>query len=334
MQYVPVLKWKQGEWQALGGLDNQIKSATTPLLEMTPSTDSFDTCEDYVQDRALKRLAPRWHSECFADVNILLQYDEVSAEEAFNWIGESVKDTDLTCVPVVWPRHHHIVEGATELAGKIGRACIRVDRSATIQPGLSTRLDEIATALSLDRGQVDIIVDLQNSLSVQDARGLLSHIPSPEEWRNIILAGGAFQRPTGTNVTAMVTRTHLQLWNQLRGELHYPLIFSDFGAIEPEYMHIEGYVEVVAQISYTEASSWFVARGERVSVSGWEQTQQLSAQVVNSGHFLGANFSQGDHWIANRANGAGTSGNATKLVEVRQSHHMTHVVSRDLAIPF
>ena len=41
--YVPVLKWKQGEYQALYRLSNAVKDNLTPLLEIPPIGFDFET---------------------------------------------------------------------------------------------------------------------------------------------------------------------------------------------------------------------------------------------------------------------------------------------------
>lgn len=41
--YVPILKWRQGEYQALLRLADPIKDHTVPLIEITPPDFDFET---------------------------------------------------------------------------------------------------------------------------------------------------------------------------------------------------------------------------------------------------------------------------------------------------
>lgn len=41
--YVPILKWRQGEYQALLRLPDAVKDRTVPLIEITPPDFDFET---------------------------------------------------------------------------------------------------------------------------------------------------------------------------------------------------------------------------------------------------------------------------------------------------
>ena len=41
-KYVPILKWRQGEYQALTRLDNQIKGQINPLIVVPPVEFDFE----------------------------------------------------------------------------------------------------------------------------------------------------------------------------------------------------------------------------------------------------------------------------------------------------
>lgn len=332
MRYIPIMKWKQGEWQALGGLADDVRGAITPLMEMVPATEAANTPQDHV-NRRVRPLAQRWTGEAFADVRLFAEYDGVEVREAFGWLHEASLATDLVFVPVtaLWNRDY--ASDAVPMAREVGRLCLRLTRRDVLLPDLEARMEALLGAAELDPSVVDVVLDLESDLTPVDADSMLAQLPNLAGWRTVALAGGGFERPQGAG-QALIPREHLALWRDLDGRIaERDVVLSDYGAIEPEYRHFTGYVLIVPQIVYTDAANWFVARGERVDVHGWEQTAGLARQVVERPEFAGAMFSEGDRWIAERADGSGTSGNSSKLVEVKTSHHLTQVVRNDLAIP-
>lgn len=75
--YVPILKWKLGEYQALYHLTNTIKDKLTPLLEIPAIGFDFETgrdrktIDDHLGDFG-KRLKAKWHSRfCFVDTKYI-----------------------------------------------------------------------------------------------------------------------------------------------------------------------------------------------------------------------------------------------------------------------
>ena len=75
--YVPVLKWKMGEYQALARLTDPAKDRLTPLLEIPPVGFDFETgrnkesADDHLGDFG-KRLRSKWQSRrCFVDLKWL-----------------------------------------------------------------------------------------------------------------------------------------------------------------------------------------------------------------------------------------------------------------------
>lgn len=222
------------------------------------------------------------------------------------------------------------VDGAALVAAGLGRLCLRLRRTEMLAADLEGDLNTALRACSVDRADTDVVLDLGADVDERDARSMIGRLPTPGGWRSVSLAGGEFQRPQGTG-TFQVRRRHLPAWTAIQPDLDWELGFGDYGATEADYTHVEGYVTVVPFIAYTLPGEWLIVRGQPVNRHGWEQTAGLSAEVAGSPAFYGAGFSPGDSWIAERAAGGSTSGNSVKLVEVRTSHHIAHVLQVDLA---
>lgn len=75
--YVPVIKWKLGEYQALSKLSVLAKDALTPLIEVPPIGYDFEnsrqakSLDEHIKDFG-KRLKAKWATRrCFVDANYL-----------------------------------------------------------------------------------------------------------------------------------------------------------------------------------------------------------------------------------------------------------------------
>ena len=75
--YVPILKWKMGEYQALSRLAGPVKDRITPLLEIPPVGFDFETqrnkesADDHLGDFG-KRLKSKWQARpCFVGLKHL-----------------------------------------------------------------------------------------------------------------------------------------------------------------------------------------------------------------------------------------------------------------------
>src|ERR1039458_5627287 len=75
--YVPILKWKMGEYQALNRLTDQVKDGLTPLLEIPPVGFDHETGQDRESADAHlgdfgRRLKSKWPGRsCFVDLKYL-----------------------------------------------------------------------------------------------------------------------------------------------------------------------------------------------------------------------------------------------------------------------
>lgn len=329
MKYVPILKWKQGEWQALGGLPPEAADQIIPLMELTPSTEAAASPEEHVRNRVLS-LSRRWSSEAFADVNLLEEHDAVPPAEAFSWLQDATSTTDLVLIPTTALSDPAMAEAAADAATAVGRLCLRLLRRDMLLMDIDQRVADALSRSDLDESAVDVVVDLQDQVDELEGLSMVQRLPRLRAWRSVALAGGEFSRPQGSGRSS-VAREHLSVARAVDRQVsERTILYADYGPLEAIYAHITGYVEVVPQIVYTTNDAWLVERGRIVSRYGWEQTQELAARIAADPAFAGAAFSPGDQWISDRAAGAGGHGNSMKLTEVKVSHHITHVVRRDV----
>src|SRR3989339_1278062 len=87
--YIPVLKWKQGEYQALSRLTKPIKDNLTPLIEIPPIGYDFETktarknIDQHLGDFG-RRLKTKWQNRrCFVDTKYISASTRMADESHF-----------------------------------------------------------------------------------------------------------------------------------------------------------------------------------------------------------------------------------------------------------
>ena len=83
--YVPCLRWKMGEYQAISRLKKEIKSKITPIIEIPEIGWDFEekkekkTIDEHLNDFVLKKIYRKWGpSLCFVDLYLLDKYNKMS----------------------------------------------------------------------------------------------------------------------------------------------------------------------------------------------------------------------------------------------------------------
>lgn len=89
-------------------------------------------------------------------------------------------------------------------------------------------------------------------------------------------------------------------------------------------------VKPSATIRYTTDDAWLIVKGPNVRDYGFGQYRGHCRTVIASPHYRGPNFSEGDKYISDCANGTETTGNLPVWRRVGTNHHFEKV-AKDIA---
>jgi hypothetical protein len=110
--------------------------------------------------------------------------------------------------------------------------------------------------------------------------------------------------------------------------------FGDYGINHPDVLSLDmRFVKPSATIRYTIDDKWLIVKGLNVRDHEYGQYRGHCRSVMASSHFSGKNFSQGDKYISDCADGLASTGNLSTWREVGTNHHLEKVVS-DIASLF
>lgn len=346
--YVPILKWRQGEYQALFRLGTLQKDRVVPLIEVCPPEFDFETQQPAksIDDHLLKfgpRLKTKWGQRpALIDAGLIDPDEQMTdGRHPLTYLLDEARKVNGLLVPVTGLlRHADYQEAVSAGQAEDGHGiAIRCSLDEFSDTAMGQNVQELVKILGVDIDEVDVIVDFANGnlQPVTDFALLLATLLAQNVWahgaRSITIAATSFPSSMAeiTGPLQTVTRHEWLLYKELVETLPDGLpipAFGDYAIAPPEL--IQGDMRLLkpsATVRYTINDAWMIAKGTNVRDNGFEQYRQHCATVVQSQHYLGSNFSRGSGYIRGCSTGAESTGNLTTWRWVGTNHHITKVIS-------
>ena len=343
--YVPVLKGRQGELAALAAIQPATRQAILPLLEMVPGSVEETGQPSQLRtviSRTMKRLQTWAGNRLLLDAGFLPPGGGHSDD--FGALGNSVTaalNQGVEATPVVHlDDDPKVYRDAATIHAELRRGvAIRLGTEDLDEDSedIEDVLTELLGTLRAERRDVDLVLDLgvvNGDLSVRAGARLVADalrgLTAMEEWRNVIVAGGAF--PSDLSEFEPWTigdapRYDALLYDYLRQRRRLPRIptFGDYAVTHPALVTGLPY-PAPPQLRYCVADRWLVLKGRRNDPRGHEQFYDVCERIASHPDFVGAALGNADNRIASpRSKGPG---NAATWREVGTTHHLDFVVQR------
>ncbi len=351
--YVPCLRWKQGEYQAVVRLLPVTKRALTPLIEVPEVGWDFET-ETHAKtlDEHLAKFAShvqaKWgRRTCLVDGRLLPPAGTMATGlHAMCAIFDALRSQQCLAVPVTGPERAPQYQSAIrQIVAKDGRGvCIRIPLERALGATVSTNVNSLLAEMGLRHSDSHLVLDLGAPPNFDPIPGFAKLVqkateglPHLRRWRTFTLLGTSFLKTMG-DVKASPTilpRSEWLLYKQVlvgfqEVGLRLPS-FGDYAVQHPDVWRMDmRKVKPAASIRYSADDIWFILKGSNVRDNGYEQYRKMCRELVSSPHFSGADCSYGDKYIADCAKGTGKTGNLSMWRCVGTNHHLEKVV-RDVS---
>lgn len=353
--YVPVLKGKPGEFQALASLDPVIAERITPFIEVIPVPYEFfpngtsvrKSVDDHV-GRLATRLRGAWGIDrpMFIDIGTDPGTEVLSNDRtAIGHVLLEAREQGLKLIPVTTPSRSAVYQAELRAASAVDGLGVAFRITPNEIPDVTTAnavLEALLEATGTNRPQVDLILDFRDILPGQAgtltlaARAVINMIPEVNEWRTLTLAATAFPVNLGAYGADSINtreRTEWLMWSQvLRAPQALARVptFADYGVQHSDFTEDidPRFIQMSANIRYTCASTWLLVKGKNVRKNGFKQFNTLCSRLVARPEYCGAQFSWGDKYISewNLPVRQKKPGSAMTWRGVGTSHHITYVV--------
>jgi hypothetical protein len=341
--YVPVLKGRQGEFKALLDVQEFTLDRILPLIEIVPGPDDEPTTLRQVIDKSVRKLRSWAGCRLLLDAGLLpadvLLGDGIGAVafavmRARELVGADatpvvrLNDEPLTYTDAV--AIHRDYAGGVAL--RLGREDLEDDPEDII-----AALQDVLRALDVGPREVDLIFDLgavNGDLAVHaGARfvaDLLRTLPTPGEWREIVVTSGAFPADLSFIEAWRLgepPRYDAQVYDRLQQQRRLPRLplYGDYTVTHPVLSSGPAF-PTPPQLRYTVADRWLTMKGRRNDPRGHEQFYVVCEHIRTHPEFVGAALGQADDRIANTRQYA--PGNASTWRQIGTTHHLDYIVRR------
>lgn len=357
--YVPILKWKPAEQQALEMLSVEKKKFITPLIQIimpqpnppkkgekrkSPEEQLEETIENFkVKIKKIPEEILKYWGKTPVFIDFSLIYASPLRIEGLDKVLKIGEKLGIILIPVVnLSSDQKTKKIASSLTKKYGHGlCLRLGCADLIDiVKLSQEIKILLTTIALSEKDVDLLVDLKNIYEGDNKyiefRDLSQKIPSLSKWRTFIFASGAFP----TDLTDfMVGENYIPRldWNNWIAQINSKKLqrepsFADYTIQHPIYKLDLQFFPPSASIRYTLDNRWLIMRGQRRKSKQYLANAQLLSQNPN---FFGADFSYGDRYIAEKGKNLKSekTGNAKTWLGAGINHHLACTASQIANLP-
>jgi Beta protein len=342
--YVPCLRWRLAERQALAALTDKAKDSIVPLITIPDLEFDFEdgtpkkTVGEHVGTFP-KRFNEKWKTRkawIAADLKLQAQampdgrpvftfvFDEIRKFKA-----DAIPVASLDCAPNV------VAQIAAIVASDMKGVGIRARIEHVMKAGFGANLDALLKSLKVPPEVVDLIVDLGTpnyepyTAFAAALAGAVAKIPNLAAYRNFILVGCAFADTLATP-GGFIERHDWKFYVELLAKLpkgFRPPLFGDYATVNPAFVATMDMRKInpAGKIVYATNDRWLVRKGSAFR-GNEKQMHKLCDDVLKSGLFRGPWFSAGDDYIAKCATKAVGPSNQTRWKSVGINHHIMQVI--------
>lgn len=356
--YIPVLRWKAAEKEALEKLEDKQKKFLTPLIELImpqPSEyrvkegdiERIKTPEDLFHESLEKlqvklpdiseEILKSWGlNPVFVDLSLI---DFSLRLSGLNQILSSGVKLGLHLIPVVTLSSDSDLQANASLYAKESKngLCLRLFRN-DFKLSPSDNINILLDKLQLPKKDTDLIIDFQitddKCLEIKD---FIVHIPNISEWRTFTIISGTFPKDLMlfTPDMHLIERSDWNCWlRQINsGDLVRKPAFGDYTIQHPIYAEPAPGSNPSASIRYTLFDKWIIMRGQGLrsaNSAGHAQYPALAKLLIEREEFFGEDFSEGDSYIAKVGSDITTkvTGNPRTWLRAGINHHLACTASQ------
>ena len=345
--YVPLLRWRQGEYEALFRLGGPQKDGILPLIEILKPDYDFELRKpkrDLDEHLKLfgKRLGIKWGGRpALIDTGRLDPAARMAdGSHPLGFIFEEARAAGAPLIPVTGLGRDAAYQAAvgTIAASDQRGAALRCSLAEAFDSDFDSQIEALLWSIGVNRAKFDIIIDLETPAFdpmpqlVNIIIAALSSATIFNACRSVTLIATSFPE-TLANMANPVQRFSRQEWilfksvlTALPPDVRRP-IFGDYGIAAITFA--EGdmrYMRGSPNIRYTIDDAWIIVRAKGGPRGSNQAYPALCGLVTGSGAYLGSHFSAGSAYIASCQTGAATRGNPTTWKWVATNHHITKVL--------
>lgn len=342
--YLPILKGKKGEYDALKELTSEEKKLILPLIEIPAIPWDFvnekpaTTIEKQI-DSSVKSIIKTWNEnlEILIDTYYLEENLNSKGDKTLNSIVEKLFKEKINAVPVL------NVYSSDELLDSLiydKTICIRVAFNEQELFDINIEIERIIKKLKIKHSQVYLLLDMgfidqsQTHMAKIASTSFYTSINKIIEFKEIFFAATSFPinlSSCKTNSITKIDRIEIIIndhFNNSPTRIKRIPKFSDYCVSNPEIEEIDPRLMTMsASIRYTVDDAWYIFKAASVKKYSFEQFYDLAKEITSSTLYYGEDFSWGDKLINEKSKRQGGTGNPTTWRQIATNHHLTLMIT-------
>jgi hypothetical protein len=346
--YVPSLRWRMGEYQALSRLSEDAKARIVPFIVVPEIEYDFEklvmkhTLQEHVE-LFPERYKKKWGARpAWIDVHSKIQTQKMdNGKFPIAWVFDEL-DIKNAAVPITSLDATPEINAAVAAIVKHNKrgVGIRTRIEHVMKPTCKAVLEALMKSVGAAPKEVDLIIDLgapnyEPYADFADALiAALSGLGDVSAFRSYVLLGCAYPESVALGKPGGDLPRHDWLFyevfvSKLPKGARVPN-FGDYAVVNPNFTPRDmRKVKSAGKVVYTHQNNWYVRKGGAFN-DNRAQMHDHCAYIVSPGKFRGVAFSDGDAFIDKCATKAVGPSSPTRWKEVAISHHIMHVLE-DLA---
>lgn len=329
-KYVPVLKWKLGERDALENLTDDVKDSLQPLFEIKPGKK--------VEKEFLSKLVKCWDNrkyyfylceEWFDDLE-----DDSERQDIFmNFYNMLVKNCAIPVFSLSEITYYENLLPSLEYG-----FCIRIQNN---EFGL---IEDTLNELVLKNNKIpkiDLLLDLgyieENSLYEKQSllKVAMMDVNEIDKYSRIIVSSCSFPKnTTSADIYTIYKSKRLEqnihnAAQSISAKVGANYVYSDYALNDLSNIEFVVGMKPGYKIRYTIGEFYLFIKGKTLIKGGLdvEEVRKACRLLVSTRDFRGDSYSWGDQKISDLANEIiDSTGNLTNWVSYTYNHHMTLIV--------
>lgn len=343
--YMPVLKFRQAEYQALLRLDETIKHSLLPMFIVPPIEYDFEeqrlkkTAVEHVS-KLPQRLKDKWGKGTF-----LLDIDEslhpellADGSSLILDIYNSILSEGLEPIPVLTLSYsQHYFQYIKDVFPSLkGRLALRVSFDELANPDNFKKLQGYLKELDTSEGNTTLIIDFKDNTDYSESKSICNLLEmicgfwQMERFSSVYVIGTSLDLSQVKKPGDTQEREDWNLYKALcRGSFPISIGFGDYLIETPYFSNVDmRKIKPAAKLVYSYDDYWDVLKGSAFRDNPGQMRSICNDLIMKPDVYCAPTFSPGDKKIYECAHGVGNTGNLGTWKEAALSHHLTLVVNQ------
>ena len=346
--YVPILKGKPGEFQAIKKLFPETVEGIIPFIDF-PNIELTEEGSEKVSldvhlNSICENILSSWVSDFYFDLNLELNKRTSQNIHPVKYVFDYLNMRGLKpFLTIGLDRDEGYILACREILVKTDvRICLRFLRTDIQEYWRSPeKLHLLIEKLNVTGMRYEIMFDLKSIendelfKTIEIVVRTISKMLDLGLGNTFIVAGGSWPRSLNKNkfkadTTAEIPRFEMSLWRGIFFKLFkrsVNLFFSDYGAVHWDFVELSEKAKkrgISARVRYTTTDKWLLSKGHKIQKND-QQYSKLARKIVASASYITKEFSWGDARLFNSAVGKGGARSPQGQIAVDTNHHITYV---------